>query len=103
MWKLKNKEYQTISMAFLAGYAGILMANYGNEVMTQFPISLVTFTGIAFIINMQYWDENGVVQLPDGDTPRGGAYQATSRWKKENPKDNPKEILQEIPEGESTI
>ena len=83
MWKLKSKENQVIAMAFLAGYGGMLMANYGNEVMTQFPINLVTFIGIAFVINMKYWDEDGVVQMPDGETPREGAYQASSRWKKE--------------------
>lgn len=42
----KNKVY---GMAFIAGYAGILMANYGNSVMSQFPISTTTFISLYFV------------------------------------------------------
>lgn len=81
MWKLKSKEDQVISMGFLAGYGGLLMANYGNEVMTQFPISLMTFLGITFLFSMKYWNEEGEVVLPKGDTPIQGRVQSDSRWK----------------------
>ncbi len=81
MWKLKSKEDQTIAMAFLAGYAGILMANYGNEVMTQFPVSLMTFLGIPIILSMKYWNDEGEVELPSSTTPIEGRSQLDSRWK----------------------
>jgi hypothetical protein len=80
MWKLKREENRVIAMAFLAGYAGILMANYGNEVMTQFPISVLTFLGIPIILSMKYWNEEGEVVLPEGPTPVNGALYPESRW-----------------------
>lgn len=83
MWKLKKEEDRVIAMAFLAGYAGILMANYGNEVMTQFPISVMTFLGIPIIISMRYWNEDGEVELPNNEpTPLNGALYPESRWLK---------------------
>lgn len=83
MWRLDNIEYRTISMAFLAGFAGLLVANYGNEVMTQFPINLMTFLGITFIFNMKYWDEEGKVTLPGQPTPVEGALEPETKWKKQ--------------------
>lgn len=78
--KLKNKEYKNLAMAILAGYAGILMANYGNSVMTQFPISVLTFMGLAFVFSMKYWNEEGVVELPKGQTPVEGARISNIHW-----------------------
>lgn len=64
VWKLKNEERRYLAMAVLAGYAGILVANYGNSVMSQFPITLTTFISIAFVFSMPYWDEEGNYRLP---------------------------------------
>lgn len=58
-WSYKDPERKNLSMALLCGYAGILVANYGNQVMTQFPISIITFILIPFIYNMRYWDKDG--------------------------------------------
>ena len=55
MWKLKIPEHRNICMALLAGYAGILLANYGNPVMTQFPISLTTYLSLVFIHSAYRW------------------------------------------------
>lgn len=49
IWKAKPSKERQYSMAFLAGFAGILMANYGNSVMSQFPISTTTFISVYFI------------------------------------------------------
>ncbi len=87
MWKLKREEDRVIAMAFLAGYAGILMANYGNEVMTQFPISVMTFLGIPIIMSMKHWNEEGEVELPNGPTPVNGAVYPESRWLQEETKE----------------
>lgn len=73
-----DKERMNITMAVLAGYAGILVANYGNQVMTQFPISLTTFVSITFVYSMRYWNDEGYVELPDRPSPRDGAKQITS-------------------------
>ncbi|HBF21754.1 MAG: hypothetical protein CMI36_10110 [Owenweeksia sp.] len=73
MWRFPDMERRNISMAILAGYAGILMANYGNSVLTQFPVSITTFIAIVFVYNMRYWNEEGWYELPDNKpTPRGG-------------------------------
>lgn len=56
-WNMKNPRYKSISTAFLASYAGILVANYGNEVMTQYPNNFVTFISLTFIFAMDRWDK----------------------------------------------
>ncbi|WP_417588584.1 O-antigen ligase family protein [Owenweeksia hongkongensis] len=56
-WDLKNPTYKSIATAFLASYAGVLVANYGNEVMTQYPINFTTFTTLAFIFTIKKWDD----------------------------------------------
>ena len=52
IFKAPDGKYKTIAMAFLAGYAGILLANYGNSVMSQFPISTTTFFSLYFVITL---------------------------------------------------
>lgn len=49
IWRIENPEYKNIAMAFWAGYGGILMANYGNQVMTQYPINLTVFVSIPLV------------------------------------------------------
>ena len=39
IFRAPEGKHKTLAMAFTAGYAGILLANYGNSVMSQFPIS----------------------------------------------------------------
>mgnify|MGYP000403888560 CR=1 FL=1 len=72
MWRFPDMERRNISMAILAGYAGILVANYGNSVLTQFPVSITTFIAVVFVYNMRYWNEAGHFELPDKPTPRLG-------------------------------
>ena len=50
-------------MALLAAFAGILLSNYGNPVMSQFPISILTFLSLVFIEQSHYWDEDGREKL----------------------------------------
>jgi hypothetical protein len=69
MWTFEDEERRNIAMAILAGYAGILVANYGNAVLTQFPISITTFISITFIYNMRNWDHKGEYKLEGKPTP----------------------------------
>lgn len=69
LWSFEDEERQNIAMAVLAGYAGILVANYGNAVLTQFPISITTFIGICFVYNMRYWDYKGDFKFENKPTP----------------------------------
>lgn len=72
MWTFPDEERRNIAMAILAGYAGILVANYGNAVLTQFPVSITTFIGITFIYNMRNWDYKGEFKLEGKPTPKLG-------------------------------
>lgn len=56
-WNLKDLKYKSIATAFLGGYAGILVANYGNAVMTQYPNNFVTFITVTFIFAIERWDK----------------------------------------------
>lgn len=64
VWRMEDRRYRYYAMGVLAGYAGILVANYGNSVMSQFPNNLVTFIGLAFVFNMKHWDKQGRLKLP---------------------------------------
>lgn len=56
-WDLKNPQYKSVATAFLAGYAGMLVANYGNEVMTQYPNNFITFISLTFVFAIGRWDK----------------------------------------------
>lgn len=72
LWSFEDEERQNIAMAILAGYSGILVANYGNAVLTQFPISITTFIGICFVYNMRHWDYKGDFKFETKPTPLMG-------------------------------
>lgn len=63
-----ENEIKYLGMAVMSGYAGILMANYGNSVLTQFPINIVTYLGLVFVELMYYWDDDGEL-IPNADVP----------------------------------
>lgn len=63
-WNLKNPKYKSIATAFLASYAGILVANYGNEVMTQYPNNFITFISLSFIFTIERWDKE-IPEVPE--------------------------------------
>jgi len=66
-WQYKDKERQYIAMASLSGYAGVLAASYGNEVMTQMPEHFTTFIPLTFVFTMKYWnpDKEGDFDMPE--------------------------------------
>lgn len=47
--RAKDSKRKVYAMAFITAYAGILMANYGNAVMSQFPVSTTTFYSLFFV------------------------------------------------------
>jgi hypothetical protein len=66
-WQYEDKERQYIGMAALSGYAGVLAASYGNEVMTQMPEQFTTFIPVTFVFTMKYWnpDKDGDFDMPE--------------------------------------
>lgn len=77
---LKDPRNQTYSLAIICGYAGILLANYGNSVMTQFPNNFITFIGIAFVFSMKYWDSKGNIVIPNRPAPIEGRKIVKNSW-----------------------
>lgn len=80
VWSSQNKKYQNISMALLCGYAGILLANYGNEVMTLYPNNFNVFISLAVIYNIRRWNSKGIAELKDEQTPVEGGLYPSSSW-----------------------
>ena len=57
IWRMPpDSEERNVAMALMAGYAGVLLANYGNAVLTQHPISLVCFLSISTVMTMKRWN-----------------------------------------------
>ena len=57
MFKIKDRELKARMMAILSGFMGILLANYGNAVMGQFPTSINVYYGIGFLFLSTYYDK----------------------------------------------
>jgi hypothetical protein len=57
MVKNKHWEMNTRMKAILSSIMGILMANYGNAVMGQFPTSINTYFGMAFLFLSPHFDK----------------------------------------------
>lgn len=65
VWNMKDEHRKYYGMAIMSGFAGILVANYGNSVMTQFPESFLTYFSVSFVFSMQYWNKDGEYELPE--------------------------------------
>ena len=57
-WKRPEGPDKIYAIAFLSGLAGILLANYGNSVLTQFPISTTTFISLYFAFSILQRDSS---------------------------------------------
>lgn len=57
MYRIKDHELKARMMAILSGIMGILLANYGNAVMGQFPTSINVYYGMGFLFLSTYYDK----------------------------------------------
>lgn len=57
MFRLKDQELKVRMMAIHSSIMGILLANYGNAVMGQFPTSINTYYGMAFLFMIPHFDK----------------------------------------------
>lgn len=57
MFRVRDHELRARLMAVLSGFMGILLSNYGNAVMGQFPTSINTYYGIAFLFMAKHLDK----------------------------------------------
>ena len=51
--KTKDEKAFYFGAAIVCGYAGLLLSNYGNSTLGQFPNSIVTLFGLVFLEKMQ--------------------------------------------------
>ena len=49
VWNIKDKVLRVKMIALTAGFAGILVGSYGNEVINIMPTSIVIYLSWAFI------------------------------------------------------
>lgn len=57
MFRITDHELKIRMMAILSGIMGILLANYGNAVMGQFPTSINVYYGMGFLFLSTYFDK----------------------------------------------
>ncbi|MGV8139822.1 MAG: O-antigen ligase family protein [Mangrovibacterium sp.] len=68
MFKIKNREIQTIAGGFLSAILGLYVASYANEVVAQFPNGPIIYMGMALVFMAEHYDrqitEQNPVKLP---------------------------------------
>lgn len=69
MFRIKDKELNARMMAILSGIMGILLANYGNAVMGQFPTSIIVYYGMGFLFLATDYDKLVIEDRKNGKDP----------------------------------
>jgi cell division protein FtsW (lipid II flippase) len=69
MFRLKDRELKARMMAIHGGIMGILLANYGNAVMGQFPTSINVYYGMAFLFIAPHYDKILAKERKQGKDP----------------------------------
>lgn len=57
VWRLRDPKLRQMLLALTAGYGGILLSSYGNEVLNQIPSSMLIYLSWAFIVQGPAFDE----------------------------------------------
>lgn len=63
-WETKEGPNKLIAIAFISSFAGVLLANYGNSVLTQHPISITTFLSLFFAFQILQSLDKKTIQRP---------------------------------------
>jgi hypothetical protein len=66
MYKIKNQDHRIMITALTCGFAGILMASYGNGVLGQMPTGILIYLSMVFIFSSRRWIDNN--EEMDSDT-----------------------------------
>jgi hypothetical protein len=69
MYKVQDKELNARMMAIHSGIMGILLANYGNAVMGQFPTSILVYYGMGFLFLSLDYDKIVLKERKEGKDP----------------------------------
>lgn len=70
LFKIRNRQLQGILTALHCGVFGILTSSYGNQVLGQFPVSMIIYMSMALVFMGKYFDqqlktEDNVTKLVD--------------------------------------
>ena len=68
-FRIKSKELHIILIALVAGLFGVIVASYGNSVIGQFPISILSYLSIVFLFNGEILDK----EIIDNEKKKLGA------------------------------
>lgn len=69
MFRIRDPELKARMMAIHGGIMGILLANYGNSVMGQFPTSINVYYGMAFLFIASHYDKVVLQERKQGKDP----------------------------------
>lgn len=56
-FKIQNYQLKGLLTALICGVFGILVASYGNQVLGQYPVSLIVYMSMAFVFMGKYFDK----------------------------------------------
>jgi hypothetical protein len=57
MFRIKNEDQKVMMTAITCGFAGIMMASYGNGVFGQMPTGIVMYLSMVFMFSSKGWSE----------------------------------------------
>lgn len=60
MFKLKDEQVKTTTIALSSGMFGIMVASYGNAVLGQMPTGIILYSGMAFMFLAPKHDEEAM-------------------------------------------
>jgi len=69
MFRISDPELRARMMAILSGIMGVLLANYGNALMGQFPTSIIVYYGMGFLFLAPYYDKIVLNEREQGKDP----------------------------------
>jgi hypothetical protein len=58
MVKIKNKENKILITALTCGFAGIMMASYGNGILGQMPTGILMYLSMVFMFIAPSWEKD---------------------------------------------
>ncbi|MEG3048034.1 MAG: O-antigen ligase family protein [Mucinivorans sp.] len=70
LFKIRNRQLRGVLSALLCGVFGIIASSYGNQVLGQFPVSVVVYMSMALVFMGKYFDrqlevDDNVARLGD--------------------------------------
>jgi len=65
VWKVQDPELRQILLALTAGYSGVLLSSFGNEVINQMPSALITYLSWVFIFRGPEFDSTPALPAAD--------------------------------------